>query len=62
VTGGVRNPADCHCATAGSRFKRIENRNRSDAALEDGNLLPEDMDESNPHPTGIALDKPAPAH
>jgi aerobic C4-dicarboxylate transport protein len=27
----------------------------ADAALDDGNLLPEDMDEHNPHPTGIAM-------
>lgn len=32
---------------------------QADAALDDGNLLPEDIDEANPHPTGIALTKPS---
>jgi len=35
---------------------------QADAALDDGNLLPEDMNEANPHPTGIHMDKPAAIH
>jgi len=35
---------------------------QADAALDDGNLLPEDMNEANPHPTGIHMDKPAASH
>lgn len=30
---------------------------QADAALDDGNLLPEDIDEANPHPTGIPMSK-----
>jgi aerobic C4-dicarboxylate transport protein len=30
---------------------------QADAALEDGNLLPEDMNEANPHPGGISVQK-----
>ncbi|MEJ8849690.1 cation:dicarboxylate symporter family transporter [Variovorax rhizosphaerae] len=33
----------------------------ADAQLDDGNLLPEDMRDSNPHPTGIDMRSPAPA-
>jgi len=35
---------------------------QADAALDDGNLLPEDMNEANPHPTGIHMAKPAASH
>lgn len=35
--------------------ERYPNTARADADLEDGNLLPEDMNEANPHPTGIQL-------
>ncbi len=31
----------------------------ADAQLADGNLLPEDMRDTNPHPVGIAMDEPA---
>jgi len=33
----------------------------ADAQLDDGNLLPEDMKDTNPHPTGIDMHAPAPA-
>ncbi|MDM0021053.1 cation:dicarboxylate symporter family transporter [Variovorax saccharolyticus] len=33
----------------------------ADAQLADGNLLPEDMKDSNPHPTGIDMQAPVPA-
>jgi aerobic C4-dicarboxylate transport protein len=32
----------------------------ADAALDDGNLLPDDMNEANPHPTGIPMGKASP--
>ncbi|MDM0109509.1 cation:dicarboxylase symporter family transporter [Variovorax sp. J22R24] len=34
----------------------------ADAQLDDGNLLPEDMKDTNPHPTGIDMRSPAAAH
>ena len=33
----------------------------ADAQLADGNLLPEDMKDTNPHPAGIDVHVPAPA-
>jgi len=33
----------------------------ADAQLDDGNLLPEDMKDTNPHPAGIDMNVPAPA-
>jgi len=33
----------------------------ADAQLDDGNLLPEDMKDTNPHPAGIDMHAPAPA-
>jgi aerobic C4-dicarboxylate transport protein len=33
----------------------------ADAQLADGNLLPEDTSDENPHPTGIAMQAPSPA-
>src|SRR5262245_41542304 len=42
--------------------ERFPETARADAALDDGNLLPEDMNEANPHPTGIAMSKSAVAH
>ncbi|MDM0015573.1 cation:dicarboxylase symporter family transporter [Variovorax sp. J22P168] len=33
----------------------------ADAELADGNLLPEDMKDGNPHPTGIGMHSPVPA-
>ena len=35
---------------------------QADAALDDVNLLPEDMNEANPHPTGIHMDKASAIH
>jgi len=35
---------------------------QADAALDDGNLLPEDMSEANPHPNGIHVGKPSATH
>ncbi|WP_076999053.1 cation:dicarboxylate symporter family transporter [Variovorax sp. KK3] len=34
----------------------------ADAQLADGNLLPEDTSDANPHPTGIAMHAPSAAH
>jgi aerobic C4-dicarboxylate transport protein len=34
----------------------------ADDQLADGNLLPEDMSDANPHPAGIAMQAPSPAH
>ena len=42
--------------------ERYPDTPQADAALEDDNLLPEDMSEANPHPTGIRVNKPSAAH
>ena len=42
--------------------ERYPDTAQADAALDDDNLLPEDMNEANPHPTGIPVNKPSAAH
>lgn len=42
--------------------ERFPDTGAADAQLEDGNLLPEDMKDSNPHPAGIDMRSPARAH
>ena len=41
--------------------ERFPDMAAADAQLDDGNLLPEDMKDANPHPTGIDMHAPAPA-
>jgi aerobic C4-dicarboxylate transport protein len=41
--------------------ERFPTTAQADAQLADGNLLPEDMNDANPHPAGIALQSPTPA-